>query len=394
MLKKWNARRIVQMVVRRIKFWLCPYIVFKNIFHTHYSKKCLMLYIVQPFINHQTNSHVNQRHALAMAQIFHDKGFDVDVAQYNIKRDIDFRKYDVIFGFGEQFDKCLERKYDYSGKFSYTTIAFLTGASPYYSNVAELKRLAYFKKRNGAALMLRRQVHESDGLMNLAALQKSTAGICIGNDWTMRTWEHMVSNVHKITATGFDNVKLRDIKRKIGDAKKNFLYFSGAGCIHKGLDLCIEAFRKMPTLNLYIAGAMDSDFYNFYRNDLEGKNIHYKGFLDVTSGEYRELCESCLFAIFPSCSEGMASSVLTTMFSGMIPIVTEESGVDIEDWGIAIKHPEVHYLATLIREASVMNDEDLGLREEKAYRYALENHSMERFQTDFSRIVDLILSAS
>ena len=267
----------------------------------------------------------------------------------------------------------------------------MTGASAYYANVAELRRLAYFKERNRATLMLRRQDHESDGLMDLAALQNATAAICTGNMWTVNTWENMIRSIHPITATGFDSVKLSEINRDVKSAKKNFLWFSGAGMLHKGLDLCIEAFRETPDLNLYVAGMKDSDFYDFYEEDFKRQNIHYCGFIDVKSEEYKELCTKCLFCIFPSCSEGVASSVLTTMFSGMIPVVTKEAGVDIQDWGIKIGEINVGYLKDLIKSISEMEDSDLKIREEKAYMYAMKNHSIEKFRDDFSEILDSIL---
>lgn len=381
--------RVLKQINKRVKYHFIDFLIFRNVYHTHYSKSVLILYIAEPFFN-RTDTHTHQQMSIEIAKVFKNKGYNVDVAQYTIKRKINFTKYDVVFGFGAQFNKLLKETSDDS---KIKTIALLTGASEYYTNLAELRRLAYFKKRNGTALMLRRQAHESDGLMDLAALQNVTAAICTGNAWSVSTWKDMINSIYQITATGFDSVKLSDINRDVNNAKKNFLWFSGAGMLHKGLDLCIEAFRGNTDLHLYIAGAKDSDFYEFYKEDFESENIHYCGFINVKSEKYRELCEKCLFCIFPSCSEGGATSVLTTMFSGMIPIVTETASVDIEDWGILIRCLEIDYLVALIREVSGMNNEDLKIREEKAYRYAMENHSIDKFGTDFNKIIDMILSA-
>lgn len=382
-------KRVLKKINIKMKYYFMDYLIFKNVCHTRYNKKVLLLYIAAPFFN-RNDTHTNHQVSVAIAQVFQSKGYNVDVAQYSIKRKINCAKYDIVFGFGAQFDKLL-REMPNDSKIK--TIAFLTGASAYYANVAELHRLAYFRKRNNATLKLRRQDHESDGLMDLEALQNVTAAICTGNAWSVSTWKDMIKSIYHITATGFDSVKLSDINRDVDSAKKNFLWFSGAGMLHKGLDLCIEAFRGNRDLHLYIAGVKDPDFYEFYKGDFESENIHYCGFINVKSEKYRELCEKCLFCIFPSCSEGGATSVLTTMFSGMIPIVTETASVDIEDWGILIKCLEIDYLASLIRETSGMNNEDLRIREKKAYRYAMENHSIEKFSTDFSKIIDLILSA-
>lgn len=382
--------KILRKIDVKIKTYFVLNIIMKNIFHTQYNKKCLILYIITPFLN-QSDTHTNQQMAIEIAKTFQNKGYNVDVAQYNTKRKINFHKYDLVFGFGEQFDKLLINDLGKTNGYKPQTIAFLTGASPYYSNVAELNRLAYFKERNNATLMLRRQVHESAGLMNLEALQKVTAAICTGNLWTVNTWKYMVNNIYHITPTGFDIVKLPDIDRNLEIAKKNFLWFSGAGMLHKGLDLCIEAFRGNADLNLYIAGTKDSDFYEFYEEDFKLENIHYCGFIDVKSVKYKELCEKCLFCIFPSCSEGGGSSVLTTMFSGMIPVVTKEASVDIEEWGIEIENIDVDYLDKLVKSISKMEDADIRSREEKAYQYAMNNHSIEKFHMDFNRILNSIL---
>ncbi len=382
--------KILRKIDVKIKTYFVLNIIMKNIFHTQYNKKCLILYIITPFF-YQSDTHTNQQMAIEIAKTFQNKGYNVDVAQYNTKRKINFQKYDLVFGFGEQFDKLLINDLGKTNGYKPQTIAILTGASPYYSNVAELNRLAYFKERNNATLMLRRQVHESAGLMNLEALQKVTAAICTGNLWTVNTWKYMVNNIYHITSTGFDIVKLPDIDRNLEIAKKNFLWFSGAGMLHKGLDLCIEAFRENADLNLYIAGTKDSDFYEFYEEDFKRENIHYCGFINVESEEYKELCENCMFCIFPSCSEGMATSVLTTMFSGMIPVVTKEAGVDIQDWGIKIEEIDVGYLTELIKHISEMEDDDLEIREEKAYQYAMANHTIDKFCIDLSDILDSVL---
>lgn len=377
-------------VGRKIKERFFLYEIVKNVYRTNYSKNCLIQYIITPFFN-PSCSHTNQQMALAIARVFHEKGFNIDAVQYNCKRKINYDRYDVVFGFGGQFDEFLAKHNRDNFSSKPIVIAFLTGASPYYSNIAELNRLAYFKKRNNASLLLRRQVSSLDGLMDLSALQNVSAAICTGNDWTVSTWRNMVENIYKITPTGFDRIKLSDIHRNINEAKKNFLWFSGAGMLHKGLDLCIEAFRGKDNLQLYVAGVKDDDFFSFYEKDFESANIHYCGFIDISSNKYKEIVEKCLFCIFPSCSEGGASSVLTAMFTGMIPVVVEQASVDIGDFGIKIENIEVDSLKKVIKMAAQMDNDELRKREEKAYLYAMKNHTVDRFKEDFGNILDSIM---
>lgn len=374
----------------RIKMRFPRRIILRNIFHTSYKKRCIILYIVHPFLNF-TNTHTNGQIAISMAKVLSEQRYNVDVAQYNTLYPVNLNKYDLILGFGDKFDKFLIRNQNNDNTKEIITIGLLTGASPYFSNMAELQRLNYFEKRNHQKLMLHRQVGVTGGLMDLRALQNLTCAICTGNDWTVRTWNMMIDNVYKITATGFSFITLKDIDRNIEQAKKNFLWFSGAGMLHKGLDLCIEAFRNVPELHLYVAGVMDSDFENFYKEDFLRPNIHYCGFVNVATDAYKELCEKCLFSIFPSSSEGGATSVLTTMFTGMIPVVTREASVDIEDWGIEIETIDVDYIIELVNNLSKMPSEELKERSNAAYEYAMANHTVERFQQDFRTIIERII---
>src|SRR5260370_39818422 len=50
---------------------------------------------------------------------------------------------------------------------------------------------------------------------------------------------------------------------------------------------------------------------------------------------FRHIADRCSFALLPSCSEGIAGSMLTAMSAGVIPIVSRECGFE-ED--------EVYYL--------------------------------------------------
>ena len=60
-------------------------------------------------------------------------------------------------------------------------------------------------------------------------------------------------------------------------------------------------------------------------------NIIHHGFLNLKSISARKIIESCHFLISPSCSEGQSTSVLAGMTCGLIPILTEECGINIDE---------------------------------------------------------------
>jgi glycosyltransferase involved in cell wall biosynthesis len=173
---------------------------------------------------------------------------------------------------------------------------------------------------------------------------------------------------------------------------RNFLWYGGTGALHKGLDLCIEAFRKLPELNLYIVGEPNSELYDFYRADIEqGENIYYYGYLNKDSEEFREVCETCGFCIAPSCSEGQSTSVLTAMFAGMIPVCTKQNGIDLERCGgVWIEDSDLENLAGLIEKLSKMEAAEINQRRRQAYDYVKNNHTIDHYRANLKRVLEEI----
>ena len=83
---------------------------------------------------------------------------------------------------------------------------------------------------------------------------------------------------------------------------------------------------------LIIAGIQQGELKKLYPIP---KNVVHIGFINLKSERFLNLMNEASFILFPSCSEGMASGVLTCMNHGLIPIITKECGIDIEKdfWG-------------------------------------------------------------
>lgn len=354
-----------------------PYRIKKNVYHTNYKKRAIICYMIRPFLLKGANeSAPNIEWSRIIAKQISELGYNVDIVEWNTNKKIKLTQYELAFGFGKQFDRCLRSeliKYKFP---------FLTGASPYYSNVAEQKRNVEFTRRNNEAMpfILRRQVPINGGLMDLAALRNATAAFYLGNDWVKNTYEFMVENLIELPNVGCGNVSFKAIHRNVEEAKYNFLWFGGIGMMHKGLDLCIEAFRQFQNCTLFVAGSKDDDVFDYYRGDFENGNVQYLGFIDVNSDEYKSICEKCLFSILPSCSEAGCSSVLTTMKSGMIPIISKECGIDVFDFGYILKENTVEEITKTIDLAIEITEEKANVMQANTSAYVEHKHTYLAFE--------------
>ncbi|MDD3263245.1 MAG: glycosyltransferase [Candidatus Absconditabacteria bacterium] len=379
--------KISERLVRKIKQSKMKYIdkgILKNVFGTRFSSKVLISYITFPFCNEVENpKHTNLLEAKKIAETFHELKYIVDVIDWTNKCKINYKEYDIIFGFGEPFEKAFA-----SNNKMQITIAYLTFSNPYFANKAELERIIAFQKRKNKKVMLQRQMFD---FMDLNINRKATAAICLGNEVTLSTYENEFENLYALPATGLESAKDICINRNLYESRYKFLWFSGSGAIHKGLDLCIEVFAKLPQCELYIAGPKDQDVFDAYQEELTFKNIHFLGKISVESEEYRDVCEKCSYSILPSCSEGQSTAVLTTMFSGLIPVVTKQCGIDCFDFGYEIKDISIDEMIKLVEELSFKSVKELEVRHEAAYKYVNNNHTLDKFTKEFEKCIDKIM---
>lgn len=357
--------------------------IIENYYKTNYDKNALLIYIVHPFIFPDSiPAHTNQVEAVIMADVLCELGYNVDIINTKYIEEIDVGKYQLVLGYGKRFDEICVHSENEQLK-----VCYLTEASPYFANNAELKRLRAFEKRNNCWIGFERQ---SVNLLNLDILNKADAAICLGNDWTASTYEGMFKKIYKLNVSGFQDVVLPELHKEHATAMKNFLWYGGAGPIHKGLDLLIEAFRKLPDARLHIVGEVSSEFYRFYKNDIENaENILYYGFLNKESEEFRMVCETCGFCLNLSCSEGQSTAVVTTLFAGMIPVCTKETGIDAEViGGFFVSEIENDEIIEKVRSLMELSEQEWKKRQEQIYNYAKENHTIDCYQKQLKGILE------
>jgi hypothetical protein len=94
------------------------------------------------------------------------------------------------------------------------------------------------------------------------------------------------------------------------------------------LDSLIKIFRKKPNLKLIICGLFQEEISKLPEFS---ENIINMGYVRLNSDEFLQLCYNTSFVILPSIAEGVASGVLTCMNHGLIPLISKECGIRVEN---------------------------------------------------------------
>lgn len=287
------------------------------------GRRVLISYITRPF-REQSVAHSNYFEVTTAAEVFDNLGYVVDIMHYEGKIP-NLIQYDVIYGFGDVFQKYFE-----SGLKNKKTIYYGTGMHVCHQNTATLQRV--------------KQVHEKKGiwLAKSARFVEKTWShqttlvdgiIALGNEHCAETYKkYYDGTVLSLPAPFFQTANPSNIlENRSHRANKSYLWFGSAGLIHKGLDLCLEFFRSRPDLTLHICGNIEAEneFVQAYSQELfNSTNIQVHGFINIESEKFKKILKDCSFLVYPSCSEGGGVAVLTAIGNGaLIPIISKESSV-------------------------------------------------------------------
>jgi glycosyltransferase involved in cell wall biosynthesis len=306
------------------------------------GKRALLSYIVHPFsISPQEARflrHINIWHARELVRILNRMGYCVDVIDY---RDTNFvlqRPYDLFIGHGGANFEHVARQLPPTTK----KIYFSTGAYWCFHNRQEEARIEALRKRRNVNLPPDRLIHHSEE----EALRLADGVIGIGNEFTLGTYVRDGRPLYSTTSNErplpimINGTSLYDDRfewcfKDYDAGRGHFLFFSGGGNVHKGLDLLLEAFDDLEQ-HLWIASNVEPTFREVYARELRLPNVHLIGWLQPRSPLFYRLMRTCNFCILPSCSEGQSQSVVECMNQGLIPVVSREAGIDTGDYGILI----------------------------------------------------------
>ena len=344
------------------------------------NKKVLISYIKSPFYSSTKKIfHSNYLESKIISESFTDLGFSVEVVDYRCKRKINFEEYDLIFGFGYPFHDSLDIK-------KLKKICYLTGSNPNFSNLREAERIRDFKNEFGITLVPRREAYWPW----MHAAINSDFLITTGNYFTKSTYLNLRSDVLTIPVPFVPSEN-----HPTKNFPKGILWFGGAGALFKGLDLTIRAFKNLKSnFTLDICGPIESetDFMGHFENEIfKDSRINFHGMLDISSKKMQSIINRNSFVILPSCSEGGASSVLTCMNLGLIPIVSEECSIDLDNFGIPIKKLTVQDVENSINEAFKLEENDILYQRSEIEKFLHRQHTFNSVKEKLKNILQEII---
>lgn len=329
------------------------------------APRTLLSYIVHPFSISPNDPrflrHINIWRARKIIQVLNELGYIVDVVDYRDTKFVPHRKYEVFIGHGGiNFQRIVERLPD-----SATKIYFSTGCYWRFHNGQELARLAALQERRRVNLPPDRLIaHSEEG-----ALLAADGIIGTGNDFTRRTYADF-SPVIMINNTALADDHYEQVQKDFEAGRNHFLYYTGEGNVHKGLDLLLEAFLQLKGEHLWICTPISQRFKEVYSEALQNRsNIHVIGWVQPCSSQHYEVMNRCNWAILPSCSEGQSHSIVECMNQGLIPVVSHACGLDIGDYGVMLNPCTIEKIAEVVQglsQHSPVWHEEMSRRSRKA----------------------------
>lgn len=354
--------------------------------NTNYSKKqkrVLLCYLdlVSSNIRLETNpTHTNFSELNLIIRSLINLDCRVDVCSFyaeGIDEIINRREYDVIIGCGEVYRKATSSHVDAK------KVLYLTENPYHISYQAEITRIKYFTERTGKKTKL----YRSGNLYKNEDLYNSDAIICLGEPKHLEEYKKQVNH---ITPTGLYNDKYSFSFEK--KDVKNFIVFSGNGVVHKGIDLLVEVFKNHEDWNLFICGNGVEEQFKRLHVKYKYPNIQYLGYVDVSSDLFIKLVDESVYCLLPSCSEASATSLLTCMRHGVIPITTHSNGMDqYSDYCLFFEDYHIEAIERTIQDAMGLEMSLLATISIDVFRFANEEFSLKRFEKDINRILGEIV---
>lgn len=382
--------------INKIKILFNPRLLYKkilerrgiiyNIYGTNYKKNVLISYIIHPFIYKNLHNHTNIQEALAIAEIFNSLNFNVDICKFTLTSNLDYKKYNCIFGFGNPLTNSFYQKNNS------IKIYYGTGMNIPYQNNSTISRIKDVYKKKGVLLP------ESGRIIPYTYSEQVSfvdAMILLGNTTVAETYRKYYDGpIFTQSPSYFEHILLDDaLEKNWEQAQKHFLWFGSVGAIHKGLDLLLDVFPTRPEYHLHICGLnpKEQNFIETYRIELQYPNIHNHGFVDIYSLEYKNIIKTCSYTILPSCSEAQSTSLINTMCNGLIPIITKQCGIDIQNFIFQIHTLSPNGIISVLDNLKKLTPSECAKLAQKCQHYTRQHYSLKLYKQKLMENITKIL---
>lgn len=354
-----------------------------NYTQTFNQKKVLISYSIDSFKYslEGVNYHTYMFEIQEMCKYFINNNFCIDIVNANELLAIPLiekKKYDIIIGFGDVFNKLVKLNSEA------ISILYMTEHHPDFSIKAEKERILYYKERHHKTIAINRsgKFYKSE---HFDLLYDHI--IVLGESFPYKA---QYSKINELYPTGIINNNYVFKSKKLTEAKNHYLWLGSNGAIHKGLDILIDVFKNIDDSFLHICGLSKTD--RKYQKIPHCKNIIDHGKIDIMSDSFLDIANQCAFIILPSCSEGFSTSITTGMLHGLIPIVTINTGFNrLNDLAFFLQDYHVEYISKEIEKYSNLSTEMLYLKSCNVYNFARKEFVIYSYVKNITKILDSIL---
>jgi len=330
----------------------------------------LISFVLEPFLHPgyaAMTNHTAPWEAFEMGKALTELGYEVDAISWRNTLFEPEKPYDLVIDTRVNIER-LHHKL----KPDCLKIMHIEMAHWLFHTTAQLRRLRDLQSRRGVVLAPRKPIQPN---RNFEAADCATI---LGNDFTCGTYAFADKPLYRLPISSpclYDWPKGKDIE----PCRRNFVWFGSDGLVHKGLDLTLEAFAGMPDFHLTVCGPVsgEPDFEKAYSRELyETPSISTLGWLDVASQRFMDVMNDSLALVYPSCSEGQCGAAITCHHAGLIPMLSEQSGIDVPpERGVRFQNCSVEEIRGKVRELSARPADELRNMARMAYNYARENHT-------------------
>jgi glycosyltransferase involved in cell wall biosynthesis len=346
----------------------------------------LLAYILEPFLlkpgEEISNQHTHDWESFQIARTFLEFGYAVDAIDYRDFKFIPKKNYSFFISARSYFKEIGEKLNPDCIK-----IVHLETSHFLFSNASACRRGLNLQQRRGITLNSIRWIHPN------WAIEYADIATIKGNQFVVDTYAYAKKPYFQTYNPAVISVPWPE-EKQFDSCRKNFLWLGSDGFVHKGLDLVLEAFAEMPDHHLTVCGPIQKEkvFAQAFHKELyETPNIHTYGWVDISSQNFIDLANQCIGLVYPSCAEANAGSVVNCLQAALIPIISNESGVDVYDFGIILKESSIQEIKEAVMKISALPEEKLKSRARATWEYATKNHSREQFAKNYKNIIQTII---
>jgi glycosyltransferase involved in cell wall biosynthesis len=326
------------------------------------------------------HTHSGFRESIELLNRVLDLGYTVDYFSYKKPPAIQWSKYQLVIDSSNN----LEHAREVAGQ---KRIYYATTCHWRLFQHNAYKHADSFYKRNKILLYPDRE------LINNYSDEAADIITCFGGSYQANSFGPNKNKVRQLTIStthlpepGF---------KKVTGAKNKFMWFAGYGSFHKGFDLVVEAFLKMPDMELHIFSHIESQprlYHWFLQITRDAKNIRYHGWAAPDSALFKNYAQLCDAVVFASTSEGGAGAIIQCMQFGLIPIINVSTGIDLANnkFNITGNDPEEEITSIIDKVTAFSKSETEELQQyahELNQQYS-QQHTLEHYSESLKNVIE------